>query len=194
MGTNYKDLFAKQKQWTLALHKLCPTLTNDSGIYFWWRQEGNSTKMYIGKAKHLLDRSVSHCMGYSQRIDISIRKRGFYDPKDNPMGWHLSVHKAPESQLDTLERQYIEHYKAKADIELYNIESGGTTGKTIIGTRKPSKTYRDGLKQGELNARKFVAQLFANNLEFGIKGKPTVNKQKAYDKFAKFIEIKGDGE
>lgn len=189
---DYKQLFARQKEWALQLNKLCPELTNESGIYFWQRVVDGEKKMYIGKAKHLMERSVSHCMGYSQRIDLSIRKWGFYHETDNPTGWQLKVRKYPLDQLDKWERYYIDYYRVQPDVELYNIESGGTTGKTDIGTRKSARGYRDGLKQGELKARKYVAQLFANHLEYSIKGTPTATKQKAFDKFTDFISITND--
>ena len=38
-------------------------------------------------------------------------------------------------------------------------------------------------------ARKEVAHLFEKNLTFSINGKPGVNKQKSYDKFAAFIDV-----
>lgn len=184
---DYKQLFKRQQEWVVQLHKLCPELTNESGIYFWQRTVDGEKKMYIGKAKHLMERSVSHCMGYSQRIDLSIRKWGFYDENSNPMGWQLKVRKYPLADLDRWERYYIDYYREQPDVELYNIESGGTTGKTDISTRKSARGYRDGLQQGELKARKYVAQLFAKHLDYSIKGKPTATKQKAFDKFTEYL-------
>lgn len=194
MGTNYKQLFAKQQEWTVALRKLCPHIDTSSGIYFWKRDDENGMHLYIGKASNLLQRSISHCMGYAQRIDKSIRKWGFYHEQTNPMGWQLAVIKYPKSQLDEMERKYIEYYSKDKNIDLYNIESGGTNGKTYLAERQPRKGYHEGLKQGYRNAQKYVAKLFAKNLVFDINGNPTVNKQKAYDKFKNFININENGE
>ena len=69
-----------------------------------------------------------------------------------------------------------------------NVESGGTNGKTDIADRSPSKTYRDGLSQGYLNARREVAHWFSLHLDVSMK-KPTKNAEKALTKFQEFINI-----
>ena len=69
-----------------------------------------------------------------------------------------------------------------------NVESGGTNGKTDIADRKPSKTYREGLAQGYLNARREVAHLFSLHLTVSMKN-PTKNAEKAYKKFMEFIDL-----
>ena len=73
--------------------------------------------------------------------------------------------------------------------ELYNITNGGQNeGKTDINERKATKTYRDGLEQGRKNTQKEIAHLFEKNLTYSINGTPNKNKEKAYEKFKKFIE------
>lgn len=183
-----RQIYAIKSQWAKKLKELCPEINNQSGIYFWWRKEFTDEipiKMYIGKATNLMDRSISHCMGYSQHIDNSIRKRKFYNEKDNPQGWHLKIINYEQTMLDKMEQYYIDYYKDK--VELLNIESGGTIGKTLINERKSPKNYRDGIKQGYENARKEIIKLFDKNLVACINGKTNKNKEKALEKFKNFI-------
>lgn len=188
--TNYRQMFAIQKKIEQDLIELCPTIDHKSGIYFWIREDEEGKYAYIGKSIDVLKRNVSHIQGRQQRIDGSLKKRGLYS-KDNQLGWRLGVLYFPEEQLDEKERFYIDKYK-NAGYELYNVESGGTDGKTIIGDRKAPKGYLDGLRQGYSNARKEVAHWFDLHLDYSIKGKPTINKQKAFEKFKDFINYKGE--
>ena len=62
-----------------------------------------------------------------------------------------------------------------------------------IAPRKPSKTYYDGLLQGEKNARKMVAHLFKLHLDYvPKKNPPTKNQLKALEKFRDFLNYEGD--
>lgn len=187
MQVNFRELFRVQKELEKLLKQLCPDLDHKSGIYFWIRKEEGKNCAYIGKSGDLMKRSVSHLQGNKQRLDGSLKKRGLYS-KDNTLGWQLFVMHFPENKLDEMERYYIEKYK-NAGYEMYNIESGGADGKTIIGDRKGPMGYHDGLKQGYLNARKEVAHWFELHLECTIKGKNTKNKEKAFEKFINFITL-----
>lgn len=184
---DYKNLFAIQKKLEKVILKACPTMPTTSGIYFYTRIDEDGKYIYIGKAVNLLRRSISHLQGY-QHIDISLKKRGFYS-EDNKNGWHLNYLIFPEHLLDEKEAYYIKQYQ-DAGYHLYNIESGGTLGKTIINEKKPIKTYKDGLKQGYKNAQRDVAKLFEKNLVYTINGKPNKLKEKALEKFKHFL---GDG-
>lgn len=144
---NYRQIFAIQKKYEAVLKEACPNICDKSGLYFLTREDEDGKYCYLGKGRLLLRRMVSHLQGYQQRIDISLKKRGFYT-ESNPLGWHLNVMFIPEAQLDEKERYYIDAYR-NAGYQMYNIESGGTTGKTMINERKPTKTYNDGLKQGK---------------------------------------------
>ena len=74
------------------------------------------------------------------------------------------------------------------------MESGGSEGKTDIGERKPSRGYYDGLEQGYKNAQKEVSHLFNLHLDYTTKKQPpTVNQQKAYQKFKDFLDGDTDG-
>ena len=182
---NYRQLYAKRKSAEERLKKLCPHITNDSGLYFYTRTEDDKIYAYIGKAKHLIDRNIDHLLGYKQRIDVSIKKRGFL--KENSTGWLFNIRFIPEWKLDEEEQKAIKTYQDMG-AELYNIESGGTVGKTLINERKSAKTYRDGLKQGYENARKEIQKLFEKNLVYGISGKTNKNKEKSLEKFKNFLK------
>jgi hypothetical protein len=128
-------------------------------------------------------------IGYEQRIDISIKPnhRGFYS-KYNPSGWKLNVLYYPKTELDKWEQYWIDRYRNEG-IDLYNIESGGTDGKTIIGERKSPKSYRDGLAQGRKNLAKELRHIIdTHHLQITA---PKDNKitQKALAKFWELLEI-----
>jgi hypothetical protein len=140
---NYKQLFAKQREIEKILQVACPNIRHESGLYFLTREEEGKRYAYIGKGVDVCRRMVSHVQGYQQRIDISLRKRGFYS-NSNQLGWRLKVLYFPKHLLDEQERYYIEQYR-KMGVIMYNVESGGTLNKEIIGEKKPAKTYKDGL-------------------------------------------------
>lgn len=145
---NWKKVFYTKKEIRDNLKKICPTMDNESGIYFFTRiDEDGSKQAYIGKALHLFDRTISHLKYQNQHIDASLIKRGFYS-ENNPYGWKLNFLHFPARQLDEKERYYIEQYQ-KAGIVLYNIESGGSLGKIDIQERKLGKGYYEGIARGK---------------------------------------------
>lgn len=183
-----KQLYANQMEAEKVLLKVCPKALHRSGIYFYIRYDEDGNHAYIGKAKDLCDRNISHIMGYQQRIDISIKKRGFMS-SHNPRGWKLNVLYYPKDELDKWERHWIDEYR-KAGYDLYNVESGGTDGKTMIGDRKPPKTYRDGLEQGRKSLARDLRHIIDTHLEIKLRGDKEDNKisQKALAKFWELIE------
>lgn len=184
---HYKKIFTQQYDLIKRIKKICPSMDHQSGIYFYIRVDENGGKhAYIGKAVDLLKRTASHLRGWNQRIDGSLKKRGLYG-KDNPYGWKLNFLHFPENKLDEKEHYYIKKYQV-AGYEMYNIESGGNVGKEDINERKLGKGYYDGIERGIEKTRKEIAHWFDLHLEYSIKGKPTVNKQKAFDKFTKFLK------
>jgi hypothetical protein len=190
---NYKQLYARKKEVAQKLKKVCPNINNNSAIYFYTRErtteEGGGKACYIGKSRTLLDRCISHDMGYAQRIDISLKKRKYYSEK-NPYGWKLNVLFFPENLLDEKERYYIELYQSHYE-ECYNKESGGTTGKSLINERKPPKTYQDGLLQGDKRTKRKVKEYFDKYLDFTIKSPSNKIKERKYNEFKEWLE---DGE
>lgn len=191
MTVNYRQVFAEQNEIIKKINQLHPDMGHKSGIYFYLRTDETGKKFaYIGKALDLIKRTASHFRGWNQCIDGSLKKRGLWS-ENNPYGWKLHFIHFPENELNERESYFIDKYK-NAGYEMYNIESGGDVDTEDINERKPSRGYHDGLKQGYENARKEVAHWFELHLDYSIRGNPTLNKQKAYDRFTKFI--KGDEE
>lgn len=185
---DYKKLFSTQYEIKKQLKILCPELDDKPGIYFWYREDHEGKHIYIGIATvSILDRSISHCMGYTQRLDISIKKRGFYS-QENKLGWQLKIMYKSVEELDELEKYYINKYK-ELGYDCYNISGGGQKSRAgDISERKEGRGYYDGLKQGYTNAQKKVANWFEKSLDYSIKGNPNTNKQKAYDRFTDFLK------
>lgn len=187
---NYRQIFAKQRELEQVVLKACPNMPRSAGIYFYTRTDEDGKYAYIGKSVDLLKRSVSHLQGY-QHIDISLRKRGFYS-KDNEGGWKLNFLIFPPYELDDKERFYINNYR-NAGYQLYNIESGGTNGKTIINERKPTKGYQDGVAYGVTKTKRKVREFFDKYLDYGIKEPTNKTKERKLEEFKDYLnEDKGE--
>jgi hypothetical protein len=185
---NYKQIYAIKKKNEERILSVCPDCPNTSGIYFLLREEDGFKYAYIGQAKHILDRLASHLSGY-QHIDLSIKKHGFWS-EENPTGYKVHCLQFPEDQLDEKEQYYIKKY-ANAGYQLRNETTGSQgKGKKALGDAKTPKNYYDGIAQGEKNARKMVAHLFALHLDcVPKKNPPTKNQEKALKKFKEFLDV-----
>ena len=186
-NVNYKQIYARKAEAEKLLKQVCPeAAVHKSGIYFYTREDDDGKFAYIGKAVDLCERSISHINGYSQRIDISLKpkNRGFYS-KHNPSGWKLNVLYYPKYELDKWEQHWIKHYQM-AGVHLYNIESGGTDGKTLIGERKPSRGYHDGLAQGRKSLAKDLAHIIKTH---NFKIEPEKHNKVTEKALAKFWEL-----
>lgn len=166
-------------------------MKNQSGIYFYTRTDENGISyFYIGQSVDCLERSISHLTGY-QHIDLSIKKRGFYS-KDNPYGWKLNFIHYPENELDKWEQYWILEYTKKGYQCRYNKTTGGQgEGKEKINEFKPSKGYRDGLKQGEKNLARELSSIAEKHLIIRLKPEKEHNKvsQKQYEKFMGLLKV-----
>ena len=192
---NYRKIYAIKKMNEKRILDVCPDMKHKSGIYFYTRTDENGISyFYIGQSVDCLERSISHLTGY-QHIDLSIKKRGFYSKK-NPYGWKLNVMYYPKDKLDEMEQYWILEYTKRGYQCRYNKTAGGQgEGKEKINEFKPSKTYRDGLKQGYKNASREVSHLFELHLDYKAKSdKPSKNQQKAIDKFDKFLNFYKGGD
>ena len=188
MTVNYKQLYMIDKKNKERWLKLEPTLNNMPGIYILTREENGFKYAYVGQAKKILNRLADHLKGY-QHIDLSLKKHGLYDFASNPTGWWVSFLNYEEEKLDEMEQYWIKRY-ANAGYQLRNKTAGGQSeGKVAIAEQRPARGYRDGLAQGRKNTQKEIAHLFDKHLDYTIKGKPNKNKQKAFDKFAQFLEV-----
>lgn len=183
---NFAKAKAIERRNKERLLKLNPDLNEESGIYFLTREENGFKYAYIGQAKHILSRLAQHLVGY-QHIDLSLKKHGLFK-LDNPTGWKVNYINYPVEQLDKMEQSWIMCY-ANQGYQLRNKTSGSQgEGKAQIDEYKPSKGYRDGLKQGHRNASREVAHLFEKHLDYRPKSDPP-NKyqQQAMRKFEDFL-------
>lgn len=180
-----KAIEAANKRRVLAV---CSNVPDRSGIYFLLRKEDGFKYAYIGQAKRLLSRLAQHLSGY-QHIDLSIKSHGLYSA-DNVSGWKIHFLEFPEDKLDEMEQFYIKKY-ANAGYQLRNKTAGSQgTGKHGLDDGQSPKGYHDGLKQGYLNAQRFVARLFEKHLDYRQKSdKPNKNQEKALEKFREFLEV-----
>lgn len=183
---NFVRAKAIEKSNKERLLKVNPDLNEESGIYFLTREEDGFKFAYIGQAKHILSRLAQHLVGY-QHIDLSLKKHGLFK-LDNPTGWKVNYINYPIEQLDKMEQSWIMCY-ANQGYQLRNKTSGSQgEGKAQIDEYKPSRGYRDGLKQGYRNASREVAHLFEKHLDYRPKSDPP-NKyqQQAMRKFEDFL-------
>ncbi len=195
MATNYKKLYAIKTKHKDELLKVCPKLDNKSGIYFLTRTDENGFRFaYIGQALHIIDRMISHCMGYKQWVDLSIKKHRFYG-EDNPHGWKLNFLHYPPEELDKWEKYYIKQY-ADQGYQLRNVSAGGQgEGRTALNDYKPAKGYRDGVDYGYRKASKEISHLFDLHLMVVPKvNPPTKNQMKALEKFNDFLNAYKESE
>ena len=182
---NYKQIFAKKSEAERRLREICPeAATHRSGIYFYTREDMDGKHAYLGKAVDLAERTISHLNGYQQRIDISLKSRKFYSEL-NPSGWKLNVLYYPKAELDKWEQYWIDRYR-KEGVDLYNVESGGTDGKTIIGERKPPKNYREGVEYGKKSLARELRHIIETH-HFEIK--PEKDNKITQKALAKFWEL-----
>ena len=176
-----KAIEAKNKKRLLAID---PYLDEGSGIYFLVRKDENGIKYaYIGQAKHLLTRLAQHLSGY-QHIDLSLKKHGLYS-SENIYGWKIGFLHFQISELDFMEKKFIQMYSNNG-YQLRNKTAGGQgEGKTQIGDYRPAKGYRDGIAQGRKNLAKELTNIIDKHLCISIKEEKKNNKVsiKAFEKF-----------
>lgn len=198
-GFNYRNfrqakaIEAKNRE---RLLKLNPKLNDDSGIYFFLREDENGFKYaYIGQAKHIMQRCCSHLVGYQQHIDLSLRKHKLYDAETNPHGWRLEFLNFSEAKLDDMEKHYIKQY-ANSGYQLRNVSLGGQGDSRLAGQineQKPSKGYRDGIKQGRINLARELKHIIDMHLEVRIRPDKANNKV-SQKQFEKFNDLLSEGE
>lgn len=187
-GMNYKQIYAIKRANEEKIQSVCPDITNNSGIYVFYRTDETDIKFcYCGQAKHLKERCASHLSEYDH-IALSLKKRGFYS-KDNPFGWKLTFKECDVKDLDENEIITIKYF-ANNGYQLFNVTAGGQgKGKTKIGEYKPHKTYRDGLQQGKLTLARDLKHIIDKHLTVELKAEKKANKtsQKAFEKFMELL-------
>lgn len=189
MGVNYRKLKAIEKANKMMILKTNPYVDEESGIYFLTRVDENGIKYaYVGQAKHLLTRLAQHLSGY-QHIDLSLKKHKLYS-NDNFYGWKIGFEHFAENELDAKEQYYIREY-AGLGFQLRNKTAGSQgKGKVQIDEYKPSKTYRDGLKQGKKALARELYTIIEKHLEISLKQGKEGNKisMKQLEKFWELLK------
>lgn len=192
---NYLRAKAIEQKNKEQILRICPDMQDRSGIYMFYRadENGNVFARYIGKSEtSLIERCASHLNGYKQHIDKSIKNHGLWS-EDNPTGWQVCVLEYCLPQECNEREQWYIRFCQKIGASLHNVESGGTTGKTDINERKPTRGYRDGVAQGERNVIKKIANLFDLHLKAVTKAdKPSKNAIKALEKFNQLLQGESD--
>ena len=192
---NIAQIKAIEKKNRERLLKVNPNLNDRSGIYFLTRTDENDISyFYIGQAVNIIQRMCGHLTGY-QHIDNSIKKRGFYS-EETPYGWKLNFINYPKSDLDKMEQYWILEYTKRGYQCRYNKTAGGQgDGKEKINEFKPSRGYRDGLKQGEKNLARELSSIAEKHLKIEIRDDKKNNKisQRQYEKFMDLLKV-GDSE
>lgn len=183
---DYKKIFAIKKANEKRIRTVCDAPVG-CGIYILHREEAGIKYAYVGQSIHVLQRLAEHLSGY-QAIDLSIKKHGLWSG-ENPCGYKIKCYSCEKDQLDDLEREYIRKY-ANAGYQLRNCTTGGqSAGKGDMGNSRQRGTYTEGVAAGYEKARKEVSHWFDLHLNFTTKKKPpTVNQQKAAEKFLTFIK------
>lgn len=193
MSQNMRRVYAMKREREKRIKAICPSITNNSGIYVFYRDDETGLKMcYCGQALRLCERCASHLAEYDH-IGLSLKKRGFYSEK-NPYGWKLKFKECSADKLDENEKLTITHF-GNNGYQLYNVTAGGQgKGKRNIGDGKSNKGYRDGLLQGKKNASREIANLFDKHLNVSKKSdKPNKNQDRALEKFNEFLEFYKEG-
>ena len=188
---NYRQLYAIKAQNEKKIKNICPDATHKSGIYCFHREDENGFKYaYVGLAtKSVLSRCAEHLRGFDQHIDKSIRKHKLYS-EENPFGWKLDILCfCPAEECNEKEQFYIKKVH-QSGRQLLNVTGGSQgKGKFNISENRATKGYLQGLANGYMNARKDIAHLFKLHLDYTAKrNPPTVNQQKALQKFADFLD------
>lgn len=185
---NPRQRYAIESKNRKRLLEVNPSLTDESGIYFLTRTDENGFRYaYIGQAVHILQRLAQHLVGY-QHIDLSLKKHGLY-ADDNPNGWKIGFLNFPISELDKQEQHYIKTY-ADYGYQLRNKTSGSQgEGKAKIDEYRPTKGYRDGIRQGKINLARELSSIAEKHLEIRLKPEKQGNKvsEKQYEKFMTLI-------
>lgn len=183
MNYNKVDYRKMKEEDEKRIKTIAPNMQNKSGIYVWYRP---IYKFYAGQSVSLVDRSVSH-LEQHDHLGLSIKKHGLYS-EDNPLGWKLTYFYCDKEELDELEKQTIARWNVGENIT-YNITAGGQCeGKEYIQDIKPAKKYKDGIKQGEKNAKSLVREMFNKYLDISIKGKSNKVKERKLQEFMKWLE------
>ena len=183
---NIRQVKAIEQKNKRKLLEVNPQLDDKSGIYIRWRTEVHA---YVGQSVGLLTRLAQHLAGYSQHIDLSLKKHKLYS-SDNPYGYKVDFIHCDKSELDDKEREYIQKCIDKGWI-LKNKTSGGQDdGKEKIADYKPPKTYRQGIQAGKKTLARELKSIMDKHLTVKLKEEKQGNKvsEKQFEKFNQLLD------
>lgn len=188
---DYRQIKAIEAKNKKRILEVCPECRDESGLYFLLRREDGFKWAYVGQSIKVLTRLAQHLSGY-QAIDNSIRKHGLFSD-ENTGGYKVCWLPFKRYELDDKEQYYI-RVLANDGWQMKNRTAGSQgVGKKSLDNQRSPKTYREGVAQGFLNARREVAHWFDKHLAVSIK-KPSKNADKALQKFLEFIDVGGNDE
>lgn len=183
---NIRQVKAIEQKNKRKLLEVNPKLDDKSGIYILWRTEVHA---YVGQSVGLLTRLAQHLAGYSQHIDLSLKKYKLYS-SDNPYGYRVDFIHCDKSELDDKEREYIQKCIDKGWV-LKNKTSGGQDdGKEKIAEYKPPKTYRQGIQAGKKTLARELSSIISKHLTVRLKDEKKGNKvsEKQIEKFNRLLD------
>lgn len=189
---NYRQIFGRKKKLKQDWLKLCPNLNDNSGIYILTREEDGIKYGYIGQAKHILTRLVSHSEGFVQHIDRSLKNHKLYS-KNNPCGWKVTFGNYPEDKLNEMEQYYIKEY-ANLGYQLRNKTTGSQgESKEGLNDNAQSKGYREGIYRGREKLAEELRYIIDKYLVISLK-KDNKLSNNALEKFYYLLQYKEQGE
>lgn len=184
---DYKAVFEKMNKLKAQVKEICPTAQDRSGIYIMKREENGFRYAYVGQSLNVLTRLAQHLDGYTQHIDLSIKKHGLKTYK-NPHGWEFGCLYCPNYELNAKEQYYIRLY-ANSGFQLLNKTSGSQDGdKFGINQNKDNRGYREGVADGEKKVIKRVKELFDKYLDCVIKEPSNKVKERKLKEFEELLK------
>lgn len=182
-----ENVFIKIQNNKKKVKEICPSAQDKSGIYIMKREENGFRYAYVGQAKQVLTRLAQHLDGYTQHIDLSIKKHGL-KTYSNPHGWEMGCLYCPEYELNAKEQYYIKLY-ANSGFQMLNKTSGSQDGEKFgISQNKDNRGYREGVANGEKRALKRVKEFFDKYLDYGIKEPSNKVKERKIKEFEELIK------
>lgn len=183
----YENIFIKIQQLKAQVLEICPMAQDKSGIYIMKREENGFRYAYVGQSCNVLTRLAQHLDGYTQHIDLSIKKHKL-KTYTNPNGWEFGVVYCPTHELNAKEQYYIKLY-ANSGFQMLNKTSGSQDGdKFGISQNKDNRGYREGVLDGEKRAIKRVKDLFDKYLECSIKEPCNKVKERKLKEFEELLK------
>jgi hypothetical protein len=184
---DYKAVFEKMEKLKAQVKEICPMAQDKSGIYIMKREENGFRYAYVGQSLNVLTRLAQHLDGYTQHIDLAIKKYGL-KTYTNPNGWEMGVLYCPHYELNAKEMYYVKLY-ANSGFQMLNKTSGSQDGdKFGINQNKDNRGYREGVADGEKKVIKRVKELFDKYLDCVIKGEPNKVKERKLKEFEELLK------